>query len=257
MFSKVPWHAIESVIEIKSSADRLSGARQCAAYLGALNQARPDKPGAYGVSIGPENYEILWSDPSGGYRSGPYQWNDEAGCSAIVDYVTSLYLPPENHHTADSSISPCDTKSQPAPLSEPFWKFDGLDGQLFNTLFVGRAHSRMTRVYGPRGQERLPVVKESYRPPHRRFKEEAMIAAIHKNGIVPGVVQARTHEPGTIMTITTDDVVLTRENPHPPTRMEKSRLIMDATGDDLSECRSVLDFLKVMFDAVEGQLVPE
>jgi hypothetical protein len=60
-YSKVPWHFADSVGEVKPVRD-LKGCSQVAAYAGLLNQARPDKPGSYCISLSPQQYRILWSD---------------------------------------------------------------------------------------------------------------------------------------------------------------------------------------------------
>jgi hypothetical protein len=89
-YSKVPWHFADSVGEVKPVRDS-KGPSQVAAYAGLLNQARPDKPGAYGISLSPRKYRVLWSDPSGLYSSEDFQWDD---VGPLISYVFSLYNPP-------------------------------------------------------------------------------------------------------------------------------------------------------------------
>jgi hypothetical protein len=89
------------------------------------------------------------------------------------------------------------------------------------------------------------VVKDMWRDERRRFEEEAILNKIHRHGFVQGVVRVAASGP-------LPDVYIERNVGGQPRRRSKRRLIMGSTGNRLSACESVLQFLKVMYDALEG-----
>jgi hypothetical protein len=64
IYVQLPWHLFNSVCELKPKRDS-AGPSQVGAYAGLLNQARPDKPGVYCLSLSPRKYRVFWSDSSG------------------------------------------------------------------------------------------------------------------------------------------------------------------------------------------------
>jgi hypothetical protein len=124
---QLPWHAIETLGEVKR---RVNPQPQLSNYIWELGQARPDKPGFYAFSITINHYQIVWSDANGPVASEQIKWTD---LMPLTSYITSLYQPPANHFTIDSSIT--STGASPGP---PRWTVSiGQRSYLCCTIFVG------------------------------------------------------------------------------------------------------------------------
>jgi hypothetical protein len=89
------------------------------------------------------------------------------------------------------------------------------------------------------------VLKDMYWDTSRRFREDEIIQKIHKDGVVPGVVRILSSG----LVTEGEQPVTTISSP----KREKRRLVMTSHGLGLDECGTVLEFLKVMFDVVEGK----
>jgi hypothetical protein len=100
-YSKVPWHLAHSVGEVKPLRDS-KGPSQVAVYAGLPNQAHPDKPGVYCISLSPCKYHILWSDPSRLYLSKDFQWDN---LIPLISYILSLYKLPKDHTNLDTTVT--------------------------------------------------------------------------------------------------------------------------------------------------------
>jgi len=240
-----PWHLIESACEQKpEKADCLG---QTLAYTGALRQARPDKPGVYGLFTRSSGYGIIWDDPAGSISTTSTRPWSEIG--DLVCYVNSLYYPPDTHPTRDPTVKLA--RDDIYANRTPLWEFDGIAGS-FSTIFVGNPHSRMSRVH--RLGETTTVLKDSYRTEGRRFQEVKILEKIHGpvTGVtVPGVVQFdRQHSHD----VTVDSKPIATPAPDSrtyPGKLLRTRLLMTSYGDSLRKCKTVYDGLKVLYDVVK------
>jgi hypothetical protein len=246
-YSDFPWHLIESVIEEKGLVDGYK-IEQVVAYAGSLRQARPDKPGVYALHTRPTGYKVVWDDPAGAITTPYISWDEPI---ALIYYVNSLYSPPAQHYSSDPSVRLYNNNVYGD--EEPKWEADDIGGP-YESIFVGSAHSRMPRVHKKEGDE-IRFWKDSYRDSGRRFEELEILRKIHKERIIPGVVQFNDELSGDVkigensITTAKDNAVRNETN-----LRIKTRLVMESTGEELSKCSTVLEGLKVLFDILEGLL---
>jgi hypothetical protein len=238
-YKKVPWHLAHSVGEVKPLLDS-KGPSQVAAYAGLLNQARPDKPGVYCMSLSPRTYRILWSDPSGLHSSEDFQWDD---IGPLIAYVFSLYNPPEDHIKLDSTVTLDMLRN--AMLS-PRWtvEFQRKVYRQCEVIFVGSPWTRQSWIAVSDTHVGRRIIKDQYQSEGRRYDEGQLFDKLQQDlpdTGAPGCVHVEAH--GAVDGIHT---------PIASSRRQKKRLVMTTVGESLYHCKSVFDFLKVMYDALEG-----
>ena len=168
-----------------------------------VHQARPDVAGAYGLYASSQDYSIHWSDCTGAYASPHFQWSN---LDPLIQFVESLYRPPEGHRYAHDQTVSLDTKPNTFVPDEPHWYFPMLPNCSFCMIFVSPAHSRGTRIFQQhnyRDQQKAPlIVKEVYLPESGcRYEEAEMLECIHSNGVLHG--HLRTIEPKSGPTVCT------------------------------------------------------
>jgi len=238
-YSKVPWHFADSVGEVKPARNS-KGPSQVAAYAGLLNQARPDKPGAYGISLSPRKYRVLWSDPSGLYSSEDFQWDD---VGPLISYVFSLYNPPQDHIKLDPTVTLDISRNF---MLSPIWtvKFQGKVYLHCKVIFVGPPWTRQSWIAVSDADRDQRVIKDQYQSEGRHYDEGELFDKLQQDlpdSGAPGCVHVECH--GAVEGIQTPIVA---------TRRRKKRLVMTTVGESLYHCKSVFEFLKVMYDALEG-----
>ena len=257
---EVPHHCVVSIVEVK--ALYIDGRSQVASYAFQLLEARPDLPGAYIAWASPQGYQILWSDTSGVVASEFTSWDD---ITLLGAYVYSLYRPPSLHYLRDRSIKPMKEGFQPEDdvLWEPEVREYGRSFPMCKSLFVGNSWGRRTNIFKCEDSYATVVIKDSYRDIARRYFEEKLLYKIHKYGIYPGVVRPLFSPPlstgekhskveplpvNVPGTAPLDDEASSDRD----TARLKTRLIMGSYGEPLDKAGSVLDILKVFYDAIEG-----
>ncbi|EJD52200.1 hypothetical protein AURDEDRAFT_159054 [Auricularia subglabra TFB-10046 SS5] len=229
--------------------------------LGSLNQARPDLSGCFSLSITRASCRIWWSDAAGLYATPELAWDDPATVRAVFGYVDRLYNP----LMVDPSISLADVRclrSTKLHGDPPAWLIrDDRDGVYHSeaVISVGPPWSRKgwvvraSRYKAPDAKVFVScspvVIKDSF-PTTDQFdsSESAILAHIHADGVFPGVSLpiARflvSGQDGPVQSVDVRGSGITRRT--------KCRLILDGTGRDLYQCRSVLQFLMTMYDVVE------
>ena len=237
---RVPYYKVVSVLECKPVNQ--DGRAQVTSYMSLHMDARPDMPGVYGLWVGPEGYQVLWSDASGVTASPKSSWD---ACELLAAYVYSLYYPPADHILFDQAITSPTTPRLGS--NKPRWTIAGHLKDPYRAcewIFTASSWGRRTNVWKHEIKGKGPVVvKVTYRDNKRRFEEEILIQKIHRNGIFPGVV--RTLEPAVhYQDITTP--------PSTYSRRTKTRLIMGSYGESLLQAKSVKDLLMAIYDIVEG-----
>jgi len=235
----LPWHLLDSVIELKSKRDS-DGPFQVGAYDGLLNQARPDKPGVYCLSLSPRQYRILWSDPSGLYSSEDFKWDS---LLPFISYVLSLYTPPDSHIKLDDTITL--DPNRDVQLS-PRWvvRFQGETYSACRVEFVGSPWTRQSWIAISGDAERPRIIKDQYQTRGRRYDEGILFDILQKdisNSPAPGCVHVERH--GEVAGIQT---------PIAAKQRQRKRMVMTTYGRPLYDCPSVFEFLKVMYDTLEG-----
>jgi hypothetical protein len=228
--------------EVKPRRDS-KGPSQVAAYAGFLNQARPDKPGVYAISLSPRHYRILWSDPSGLSSSEDIQWDD---LGPLISYVFSLYKPPEGHVKFDPTISLDDERDF---MLSPRWtvKFRDKLYPLCKVIFVGLPWTCQSWIAISDTDNGRRIIKDQYQAKGRRYDEGELFDKLqrgHEDTPALGCVHVECH-----------GVVEGIQTPNATTRRRKKRVVMTTIGESLYNCKSIFHFLKVMYDALEGLIL--
>ena len=210
-------------------------------------RSRPDMVGTWLVWAQVEGYSIQWSDASGAALSPSYSWNDLAPLAA---YVCSLYRSHRDHIQYDSSITPEVKRGDP---SEPTWSIKLRRGQTYTgcrLLFTGSAWGRRTFVWKNTDEcGRVTIIKDAFLGTGRHRTEADILAFVHRNGIIPGVVRLLSgRDPSPFPPIKTLRV------PDERWSIDKvrTRLLMGSYGETLWQARTVKDILMAIFDIVEG-----
>jgi hypothetical protein len=237
--TRLPWHLVDSVIELKPKRDS-AGPFQLGAYAGMLNQARPDKPGVYCLSLSPRQYRILWSDPSGLYSSKDFQWDT---LLPFISYVLSLYQPPDSHVKLDDTITLDPNRDVQL---RPRWvvRFQGETYSPCRVVFVGSPWTRQSWIAISDDAERPRIIKDQYQTSGRRYDEGSLFDILQKDissSPAPGCVHVEGH--GEVTGIRT---------PIEARQRQRKRMVMTTYGRRLHDCSSVFEFLKVMYDTLEG-----
>ncbi|KAI9060891.1 hypothetical protein FKP32DRAFT_1655441 [Trametes sanguinea] len=240
-YEGVPYHCIETVVEAK--AIYANGQAQATRYAFNIQQARPDRPGFYCLSVKPGQFQVVYSSPVGIEASERKPWDDYASLCA---YIYSLYDPPEGHVLYDRTIA----AQEPAgvPLGKLTWTIRTTYGVYSGAviLFLGNPWGRRTTVSRVTKEGRTIIIKESYIDCDGRYEEAELLRRVHQDGCLPGVVRYITAEDVT----NGDDVILLKRKDGTLTR-KKRRIVLADVGQDLTAAESVNDLLMAIYDTLE------
>ncbi|TBU63616.1 hypothetical protein BD310DRAFT_916793 [Dichomitus squalens] len=247
-YKGVPHHRVEAIVEAKPEK-KYGGRRQATTYAYRHHQARPDHPAFYCLVVKPQWYQVLLSDPTGVVASAETPWDpDDLGLLAA--YIYSHYDPPRGHFLWDDTIAwvPGATLDHP-----PTWKVKVQDqwytqGQF---IFIGEPWGRRTtilRVKDDSGGE--IVIKEVYRHHKRRFKEEKILARIHGDGDVLGVVRLQGADH-----VTTNNETIKCTAKGEETERTKERFALLDSGSRLLDAKTVNELLEAVYDALYNILM--
>jgi hypothetical protein len=116
-------------------------------------------------------------------------------------------------------------------------------------MFFGPAWGRRTYVWVSQTDDQTTVIKDAHRDVGRRYCEGQLLAEIHNSGYLPGVVRLISWE----FVYTDRGVISTtpRCKPDKPTR-QRIRLVLGSYAVKLENSESLLDFLKAIYDVIEG-----
>ncbi|KZV94109.1 hypothetical protein EXIGLDRAFT_748782 [Exidia glandulosa HHB12029] len=272
----VAWHHILSALEGKGplSGDPLC---QAATYAGSLLQARPDLPANFCIAYEANDFRILLSDSAAVYATPRIAWDDANALRLLLLYMHSLHQPllvdPTISLAPPGSTRSVDWADRPYACP-PVWLVsdDQTQYRVDQILSVGEPWTRMNWVgrsthYGPLGEDMVDgpavIIKDSYSDTRRldASSEGAILDEIHKNGQhVLGVMRKKhayrvVDGDGNAIGSIVVRIRITNPQPGPqkviPRRL-KYRLILDGSADrSLSTCRSVKEFLMVMYDVLE------
>jgi len=250
------WSLVEAVLEAKPA--KRDNSMQVVHYVDILMRYRPDKSRVLSLTSNQKSFAFYTADACGTNCSERFEW--KTNIPHILRFIYTLYSRPHQ----DPSF-PLD---QPLLTErQPKWEFNFLNKRYrVSPFFARKGPGRRTWLAAGTqvGTKDFRVVKDMWRDVGRRYEEGALLDRIHAKGCVPGVV--RVAEKGPILT---DDrtPLKTRpihyrdggqaadnslEVPSDALTREKQRLIMGSSGSRLSSCKTVLHFLKVMYDTLEG-----
>ncbi|KAF8587755.1 hypothetical protein K439DRAFT_1544714 [Ramaria rubella] len=230
-----PWPRLESIIEIKQRGSGTDS--QIKKYCNTILRYRPDKSLALGLSLDQVGYTLYAVDACIAKGSMKYSWDSEGTLERLFQFVYSNYLCRD--HDTTLAVSSTDNNNYTRwQVSHGHTIYD------MAPLVARRGASRRTwlTIGWILGAEHTVtrIIKDMWRDDNWPCDEGSFLEKIHKDGPVPGVVRLAAHGPVNNLVVGTS----------PDTR-SKRRLIMASTGQRLSTCRSVLHFLKVMYDAIE------
>ncbi|KAI0719842.1 hypothetical protein C8T65DRAFT_802417 [Cerioporus squamosus] len=238
-YKGVPHHRVVSIVEAKVDKNR-GGRPQAASYAYRHQQARPDHPMLFCLTINPQWYQVILSSPNGVVASQQTSWEN---LDLLLAYVYSFYDPRDDHFLDD------DTVRWNAPVNDkilPFWSI-----KFKNTVyrghfvFVGDPWGRRTTVFRASSEtDGQLIFKETYRHDGRRFKEEEILKHIHAEGDIPGVVRLQGWE-----YVCTGGKPLEIGSGNDIRR--KVRLAFLDDGERLRAAKSVNDLLKACYDILE------
>ncbi|KAI0634259.1 hypothetical protein C8Q77DRAFT_1194184 [Trametes polyzona] len=245
---KIPYHRLETVVEAKPK--HKTGGPQCASYLYRLQQARPDRPGAYGLYVRPKFYQIFYSNPVGTKASKQIPWHNDKGelnLDVLCKYVYSLYDPLKDLFLYDPSVKWVEPLDQ--ALGPPSWTItvgdDVYEGAAIE--FIGNAWGRRTTVFRVERDGFPPIIiKEGYVESGRRYEESALLNHAHAPGFLPGVVRVVSAED-----VQLDGRTIAFQDPSSQVTKTKRRVVLADTGVDLEHARSVNDLMKTFYDVLE------
>ncbi|KAI0324375.1 hypothetical protein GY45DRAFT_1331625 [Cubamyces sp. BRFM 1775] len=242
-YKNIPYHRVETVVEAKAiyGGGEAGGRAQATRYAFKLQQARPDRPGVYVLSIKPQHFQVVFSSPVGVTASEHALWTN---LPALCSYVYSLYDPPDGHFLYDPTI----TWREPTPLGAPVWDIVTTNRRFTGAklIFVGDPWARRTTVFRveKKGSPTL-MLKESYLDCGRRFQEYELLEQVHEEGYLPGVLCPLGHE-----FVVADGREIVFHGPQSMTR-KKHRIWCADVGFELTLAESVNDLLKAVYDALE------
>ncbi|KAH9903400.1 hypothetical protein C8Q73DRAFT_751310 [Cubamyces lactineus] len=243
-YRDIPYHRVETVVEAKAIYGK-DGKAQATRYAYKIQQARPDRPGYYVLSVKPKYFQVIYSSPLKPVASEHTRWTD---LTALCAYVYSLYDPPEDHILQDRTV--CWVEKGDKRFGRPSWtvRTEGKVYAAADLAFVGDPWGRRTTILRieRRGQPTV-VIKEAYIDCDRRFNEADLLADIHRDGYLPGVVLPISSEvvktpDGRELVFARKDGSLTRK---------KLRIVLADVGYDLFCAKSVNDLLMAIYDALE------
>ena len=247
-YMRVPLHCIETLAEVK--ADSTHGRAQAASYAYRHQQARPDHPAFLCLSVKPQYYQIVLSEPCGVVASPRFPWSE---LGALVSFFHTIYVGSNNRILHDSTVFWKSVAKNPAASIVTFnvsWSVE-CGGELYTEGSMicdfGDAWGRRTTVFAvtdPSGQH--AIIKEYYWHHKRRFEESNLLASVHADGDVPGVVRMICYE----------DVVVDGRRiecgVEGDTLRIKKRIVLYDYGYSLLTARSVNELLRAFYDALEG-----
>ena len=249
-YIRIPHQFIETLAEVK--ADSTHGRAQAASYAYRHQQARPDHPAFLCLSVKPQYYQIVLSEPCGVVASPRFPWSE---LGPLASFFHTIYVGSDSHVLHDSTVLwKCVTKKPTAkvPTFTFSWSIQ-CGGEWYTNGSIicdlGDAWGRRTTVFSvtdPSGQP--AIIKEYYWHHKRRFEESNLLASVHADGDVPGVVRM----------ICCEDVVVDGRRIEcgieGDTLRIKKRIVLYDYGFALLTGRSVNELLRGFYDALEGKV---
>ncbi|KAI0657464.1 hypothetical protein C8Q70DRAFT_919277 [Cubamyces menziesii] len=244
-YRSIPYHRVETAVEAKAIYGK-DGKAQATRYAYKIQQARPDRPGYYVLSVKPQYFQVIYSSPLKPVASEHMRWTD---LTSLCAYVYSLYDPPEDHFLYDRTLSWVEKSDK--RFGRPSWTIQ-TGGEVYtgaDTCFVGDPWGRRTTVLRAESRTKPTIMfKEAYIDCDRRFNEADLLKDIHEDGYLPGVVFPISCE---IVTSGGREIIFRRETDNGTLIRKKVRIVLADVGFDLFHAKSVNDLLMAIYDALE------
>ncbi|KAJ8519591.1 hypothetical protein ONZ45_g3487 [Pleurotus djamor] len=234
------YHHIVSPGELKRNDNKDDGPKQCMTYLGLAGQALPHRVSLLGFSVWPGGYTLHWSSPSGVDCSEDFGW---VNLMPLLEFAYTLHNPKkaDRHLFYDETI----TLSEGLSLRDPpEWDIKTEDTTYYNckVVLVGEPWHRMTWIAKSRD---FHIIKDQYRSDYSTFTEGELYETLHQAG----------HAPGFAAMISYDQVKTRRKTIQVQVggvSRTKTRIVLATTGELVAKCKSLIKFLKVMYDVLEA-----
>ncbi|KAF8519935.1 hypothetical protein JB92DRAFT_3112012 [Gautieria morchelliformis] len=252
--SSLRWSQLVSVGEIKLSAmpekSNQEDLVQLLSYVWCTNRYQPNRFLQTAIMAYKTGFFTLQCLPD----SATFSWNHSYdNHHALFQYIYALYYP-----ESGANLQPCQFTNlkpiQPPKITtaaiglKPSFNYAVRDVEysVFD-LFHGSGFSRQVYVglgataTRSTGIPKVIVLKVYCRDVTRRFREEEILQEIHKDGYLPGVPR-----------ISKDASERPFQFPgHKDHTREACMVPLTTTGESLSKCKDVLQFLKAMYDLTE------
>ncbi|KAJ8487699.1 hypothetical protein ONZ45_g14228 [Pleurotus djamor] len=248
------WHHMISLIDddsehhsLKLSAGGLADGNT-GTFLGYLAQSRPDMAALLGLAVSPIAFGVCFSYPAGVEVDYGHSW-EPTDVRVLIAYVYTLYKPQPIHNWRDTTV----TLSKKVSVSDPpLWDVDCGDGTVYRECIIfgsGDPWSKMTTVFCTPSDPPI-MIKDSHLL-ENYSKEREIYEVLQKDGKpAPGFVHM---DRGFDVLSQDGEVVCVHSKGHYEShKWVKSRLVLTTSGDRMSKNRSLVDFLKNMYDTVEA-----
>ncbi|KAI9069680.1 hypothetical protein FKP32DRAFT_1640534 [Trametes sanguinea] len=244
-YEGVPYHRVETLVDVKDINRRDHGKSDAIRSADRVQDARPDRPGFYCLSIDSEHFQIIFTSPLCAYASEHKSWTDT---ESLCAFVYSLYDPPEGHVLYDRTLTAVEPPAE--PLGKPTWtiKTSRRTYRGASIIFVGGPDGKRTTVFRVK-EKHCPgatIIKDSFLYDDFCFVEERLNKYyIHRDGFVPGVVRIASAED-----VKNGEDAIEIKVPEMRAR-RKHRIVIPDFGYDLTLAKSVNDLLMAIYDALE------
>lgn len=243
----VPWHAVDTVVQIVDNLDAPSTAN----LVECLLKARPDLTGAYFLLLDKTvgRMRVGWYDASGVHYSQQYSIGQSP--EILERFVYSFYYPLPDHPLYDSTLH----METPGIMEPTTWRITAGEHTYSKAklIFSGEVIGRRTNVFKCEEGGQVSIIKDAYLPQTQLASESSILQAVHSDGIVDAfvpvkssiTVQSAAGRPYT--TLAAEDVAKHHRV------LVKARLVLGASGVRLDNAKSVKDLCMAIFDANEGE----
>ncbi|KAJ2973589.1 hypothetical protein NUW54_g12037 [Trametes sanguinea] len=244
-YEGVPYHRVETLVDVKDLNRRDRGKSDAVRSADRVQDARPDRPGFYCLSIDSEQFQVIFTSPLGAHASEHKPWTDT---ESLCAFVYSLYDPPEGHVLYDRTLTAVEPPAE--PLGKPTWtiKTSRRTYRGASIIFVGGPHGKRTTVFRVKEKHRpgATIIKDSFLFNDFCFVEAKLNKCyIHQDGFVPGVVRVADAED-----VKNGEDAIEIKMPEMRAR-RKHRIVLPDFGYDLTLAKSVNDLLMTIYDALE------
>lgn len=219
-----------------------SGGNLITRYLATQLRYRYDLTSVVGLHAHQSGYWAELLNPTSNVYTPEYEWGlGSENLLPLLRYVAAIYR------------SECqkDATCQHVLGSEEMWLVRVRDQTyVCRPIFAGKPPGRVTRVsiaylykeVGSFSNETIPfIVKTSYVDQSSRSREQMLYKQAHKGGIIPGLARLVAAE---------DSEGLIKGG---GLERRKQAIVLGSIGEPLSQCTSVLELLKVVYDAVVSE----
>lgn len=229
--SERPSHGeLSSPVEVKESTSARS---QELHYCRVTKAARVDMRRVFGLSVTSQGYHLTRIDACSAIVSSTYQWNNQ-NFNNLLRYVLAVY---RSESERDKSLF---TYVQG---TEQVWTIDLKEKLTVRPFYSTYPPGRTTWVaagFNHRAEHRL--VKIANINVNVRSSEGALYAKAHSKGWIPGLARVVQSDVLNTPLVTGGEVSISRQ---------KCAVVLGSIGEPLNNCGSVLEFLKVMYDALQ------